>query len=102
MLASAVLGPASPSEENTNKDASLPSLHLMVPVDRRKGLGAKGYYPYSALVDSGDTYYFISKSLADELKLEAVKAGMKRNRKKMPPPITTVYVEPLRATTVVW
>jgi hypothetical protein len=32
----------------------------MVLVDLCKGLGGKGYYPYLALVDSGNTYNFIS------------------------------------------
>jgi predicted aspartyl protease len=73
----------------------------MVPVDLRKGSGGEGYYPYSALVDSGATYNFISQSVADKLRLEAVKAGRKRNRRKMPLLITTVNGELLRITAVV-
>jgi hypothetical protein len=74
MLALAALGPASPSEEDTNKDASLPPLHLIVPVDLCKGSGGEGYYPYSELAYSGATYNFISQSIADKLRLKAVKA----------------------------
>jgi hypothetical protein len=53
-LSSAALGPASSSEEDPIKN-TLPLPHLMVPVDLRKGSGGEGYYPYSALVDSGAT-----------------------------------------------
>ncbi len=67
----------------------------MVPVDLRKGSGGKGYYPYSALVDSGATYNFISQAAADRLSPEAVR------KRKPPPPIATVNGEPLRATAVI-
>ncbi len=100
-LASAALGPATLSEEDTNKDVLLPPPHLMVLVDLCKGLSGEGYYPYSALVDLGATYKFISQSVADKLGQEVVKAERKRNRKKMPPPITTVNGEPLRSTAVI-
>jgi hypothetical protein len=73
----------------------------MMPLDLRKGSGGQGYCPYSALIHSGATYNCISQSVADKLGLEGVKAGRKKNRKKMPPPITMVNSEPLRATTVV-
>ncbi len=92
-LSSAVLGPASSIEEDPNKEPPLP--HLMVPVDLRKGSSGEGYYPYSALVDSGATYNFTSQAVADHLSLEAA-------RKRKPPPIATVNGEPLRATAVVW
>ncbi len=71
-------------------------------VDIHKVSGSKGYYSYSALVDSGATFNFISQSVANRLRLEAVKAGRKRNRKKWAPLITTVNGELLRATAVVW
>jgi hypothetical protein len=100
MLASAALGPALSSEEDTDKD-SPPPPHLMVPVDLRKGSGGEGYYPYKALVDSGATYNFISQTVADRLGLEAAKAGKRKKQKKLLPPITTVNGEPLRATVVV-
>ncbi len=74
-LASVALGPALPSKEDTDEEASPSPPHLMVPVDLRKGSGDEGCYPYSALVDSGTTYNFISKSVADNLSSEAVKAG---------------------------
>jgi predicted aspartyl protease len=73
----------------------------MVPVDLRKGSGGEGYYPYSALVHSGATYNFISQAVADRLGLEAVRAGRRKKQKKLPPPITTVNGETLRATAVV-
>ncbi len=89
-----------PSEEDTDEDASPPPPHFMVLVDLRKGSGGEGYDPCSVLVDSGTTYNFISQSIADKLRLEAVKAGRKRNRKKMPLPITTVNGELLYTTVV--
>jgi hypothetical protein len=73
----------------------------MVPVDLRKGSGGKGYYPYSALVDLGATYNFISQAVADRLSLEAVRAGRRKKQKKLPLPIITVNGETLRATAVV-
>jgi hypothetical protein len=69
----------------------------MVPLDLRKGSGGKGYYPYSALVNSGATYNFISQAVADRLCLEAVRAGRRKKQKKLPPLITTVNGEPLCA-----
>jgi hypothetical protein len=45
------------------------------------------------LVDSGATYNLFSQSITDKLGLEAVKVGKKRDRKKMPPSITTVSGE---------
>jgi hypothetical protein len=100
-LASAALSPASPSEENTDQDTSLPQLHLIVLVDLCKGSSSEGYYPYLALVDLGTTYNFISWSVADKLKFEAVKAGRSKVKKKAPSPITTINGEPLCATAVV-
>ncbi len=91
-LSSAVLGPASSNEEDPDEEPPPP--HLMVPVDLRKGLGGEGYYPYSALVDSGATYNFITQAVADRLGLEAA-------RKRKPPPIATVNGKPLRATAVI-
>ncbi len=70
-------------------------------VDLRKGSGGEGYYPYSVLVDLGATYNFISQAVADRLGLEAVRAGWRKKQKKLPPPITTVNGETLRATVVV-
>ncbi len=81
-LALAALGLALLSEKNINKDAWPPSPDLMLPVDFRKGSGGKGYYPYLMLVDSGTTYNFISQSVADVLRLEAVKAGRAMTRKR--------------------
>jgi hypothetical protein len=99
-LSSAALGPASSSEKDPNEDTPPPS-HLMVPVDLRKGSGGEGYYPYSAPVDSGATYNFISQAVADRLSLEAVRAGRRKKQKKLLPPITTVNGETLHATAVV-
>ncbi len=96
----AALGPASSSEEDPDEDTPPPP-HLIVPVDLRKGPGGEGYYTYSALVDSGATYNFISQAAADRLGLEAVRAGRRKKQKKLPPPITTVNGETLRATAVV-
>jgi hypothetical protein len=73
----------------------------MVPVDLCKGSGGEGYYPYSALVDLGATYNFISQAVADRLGLEAVRAGRRKKQKKLLPPITTVNGETLRTTAVV-
>ncbi len=67
MLALMPLVPALPSKEDTNKDASLPSPHLMVPVDHFKGLGDEGYYFYSVLNGLGTTYNFISQFVMDKL-----------------------------------
>jgi hypothetical protein len=99
-LSSAALGPASSSEEDPDEDTPLPP-QLIVPVDLRKGPGGEGYYPYSALVDLGATYNFISQAVADRLGLEALRAGRRKKQKKLPPLITTVNGETLRATTVV-
>ncbi len=99
-LFSAALGPASSSEEDPDEDTP-PLPHLMVPVDLCKGSGSEGYYPYSALVDLSTTYNFISQAVADRLGLEAVRAGRRKKQKKLPPPITIVNGETLRATTVV-
>jgi hypothetical protein len=92
MLSSEVLGPASSKKEDPDKEPPLP--HLMVLVDLRKGSGGKGYYPYSALIDLGATYNFISQAAADHLSLEVT-----RKRKLLL--ITTVYGKPLRATAVI-
>ncbi len=99
-LSSAALGPALSSKEDPDEDTPPPP-HLMVPVDLRKGSGGEGYYYYSALVNSGATYNFISQAVADRLSLEAVRAGRRKKQKKLPPPITTVNGETLCATTVV-
>ncbi len=98
-LFSAALGPASSSEEDPDEDTP-PLPHLMVPVDLCKGSGGEGYYPYSALVDLGATYNFISQAVADRLGLEAVRAGRRKKQKKLPLPIITVNGETLRATVV--
>jgi hypothetical protein len=71
-LASAARGPALPSKEDTDKDTSQPPLHLMVPMDLCEGSGGNSYYPYSALINSGATYNFISLSVVDKLRLEEV------------------------------
>jgi hypothetical protein len=99
-LSLAALGPASSSEEDPDEDTPPPP-HFIVPVDLRKGSGGEGYYPYSALVESGDTYNFISQAVADRLSLEADRAGRRKKQKKLPPQITTVNGETLRATAVV-
>jgi hypothetical protein len=70
-------------------------------VDLRKGSGSESYYLNLALVDLGATHDFFSLSIAAKLRLEAVKAGRKRNRKKKLPPITTVNGKLLCSTTVV-
>ncbi len=101
ILSSAALGPTSSSKENPNEEVSPPPPHLIVPVDLRIGSGNEKYYLYSALVDSGATYNFISQAVADKLGLEAAKAGKRKKKKEMPPPITIVNGEPLRATAVV-
>ncbi len=62
----------------------------MVLVDLCKGSGSKGYYLYSALINLGATYNFVSQSIADKLRLDAVKAGRSKVEKKAAPPITTV------------
>jgi hypothetical protein len=100
-LASAALCPASPNEENTDKDTSLAPPHLKVPVELRKGLSGKGFYPYLAPVDSGATYHFMFQSILDKLGLEAVKAGRSKVKKKAPSPITMVNNGPLHSTRVV-
>jgi hypothetical protein len=69
----------------------------MVPVDLPKGSGGEGYYPYSALLDLGATYNFITQAMADRLDLEAAKAGKRKKQWKLPPPTTTVNSEPLCA-----
>jgi hypothetical protein len=73
----------------------------MVPVDLRKGPGGEGYYPYLALVNLGATYNFITQSVMDKLRFEAVWARRSKVKKKAPPSITRVNSELLRATTVV-
>ncbi len=98
-LSLAALGLASPSEEDSNEVP--PPLHLMVPVDLRKGLGGKSFYLFSALIDSGATYNFISHVIAERLSLEVIMAGQRRKQRKLPPPITTVNGETLHATVVV-
>jgi hypothetical protein len=100
-LASATLGPTSSSKEDTDEDVSQPPPHLMVPIDLHAGSGGEKYYPYLALVNLGATYNFVSQAVADRLSLEAAKAGKRKKKKKMLPPITTVNGEPLRATVVV-
>jgi hypothetical protein len=67
----------------------------MVPVGLRKGSGGEGYYPYSALINSGATFNFISQAAADQLGPEAVR------KHKLPTPIAAVNGEPLRATAVI-
>ncbi len=67
----------------------------MVPVNLRKGSGGEGYYPYSALVDSGATYNFISQVVADQLGPEAVR------KHKPPPPIAAVNGEPICTTAII-
>jgi hypothetical protein len=57
------------SKDDTGEDATLPPPHLKVPVVLCKGLGGEGYYSFSALVDLAATYYFISQSTVDKLKL---------------------------------
>ncbi len=101
ILASEALGRVSTRKKDTNKDASLLPLHLIVQEDLYKGLDDEGNYSYSALVDSLVTYNFISQSVVDKLRLKAVKAGRKKNRKKMLLPMTSVNGESLRATTVI-
>ncbi len=64
-LTSAVLGPASPSKEDTDRDTSPQPPLLRVPMDLRKGIGCKVYNPYSALDDLGVTYNLILQSIAD-------------------------------------
>ncbi len=73
----------------------------MVPMGLSKSSGGEGCYPYSALIDLGATYNFISHFDADELRLEAVKAGWSKVKKKTPPPITTINGELLHSTMVV-
>jgi hypothetical protein len=90
-----------PSKEDTDKDVSPPPLHLIVPVDLCKCSGSKEKNPYLVFVDSDATYNFISKSVTDKIRLEVVKARIKRNRKKMPPLITMVTGKPLHATAVI-
>ncbi len=99
-LSLAALGPALLSEKDSDEN-TLPPLHLIVPVDLRKGSGAEGYYPYSVLVYLGATYTFISQAVADRLGLEAVRAGRKKKQKKLLLPITTVNGESLCATAIV-
>jgi hypothetical protein len=70
-------------------------------VDLRKGSGAKGYHFYSALVDSGASYNFITQSFVDMLRLEAVEAGRSKVKKLSSPPITRANSELLRATAVI-
>ncbi len=83
MLIPVALCLASHSKEYIDEDASLPPPHLIVPVDLSKGSGSVGYYPYSALVDLGATYNFISQFVADKLSLEMVKAGKSKFKKKL-------------------
>jgi hypothetical protein len=101
MLASAALGPALPSEDDTDTVASLPPLHLIVLVDLPKGSGGKGYYPYSALIDSDAHYNFISKCVTDKLRFEVVKARRTKVMKKALPPVTIVNGELLRVTAII-
>jgi predicted aspartyl protease len=66
-LALALLGPTTAREqEEEEKEVEAP-LHLMVPVDLRWGKESNGFLPYSALVDTGATYNFVSQSVADSI-----------------------------------
>ncbi len=60
MLPLAALGSALPSKEDTDEDASLSPLHLIVPVNLRIGFSVEGNYLCLALIYSGATYNFIS------------------------------------------
>ncbi len=91
-LSSVVLGPAFINEENPVKDLSLPHLKFMV--QQEKDSGRKGYYSYSALVESGATYNCISWVIEDRLSLEVI-----RKRKLLP--ITTINGEFLLSIAVV-
>jgi hypothetical protein len=97
-LASAALGPASSSEEDTNKHLP-PPLQLMELVDLQKGLGDEGFSSYTALVNSG-TNSFIFQAIADGFSKKAVIAG-RTKRKEMPMSNTAANSEALRTTTVV-
>jgi hypothetical protein len=94
-----VLGLASTNEDNFNEELLPP--HFTVPVGLWRGSGGNGYYPNSSLVDFGATYKFISQTVADGLSPEAARLGKMYKKIKLPPAITTVNGEPLRATTVI-
>jgi hypothetical protein len=73
----------------------------MVLVDLRKGKERNGFLPYSALMDSGATYNFVSQSLADSVGMRPAKARRRQKAVAKLPAIATVNSESLRTTAIV-
>ncbi len=101
MLASASLGPTTAREQEEEEEEVEAPPHLMVPVDLRKGKESNGFLPYSALVDSGATYNFVSQLVADSIRMRPAKAGRRRKAVAKLPVITTVNGKLLHTTAIV-
>jgi hypothetical protein len=99
-LASASLGPTAAREQGEEEEEEAPP-HLMVPVDLQKGKESNRFLPYSALVDSGATYNFVSQAVTDSVRMRPAKARRRKKAVAKPPVIATVNGESLPTTAVV-
>jgi hypothetical protein len=68
-LALVSLAPITAKEKEEKKEEEEVPLHLMVPVDLRKGKESNRFLPYWALIDSGATYNFVSQAVADSVRM---------------------------------
>jgi hypothetical protein len=101
-LTSALLGPTAAKEQEDEEEEEEAPLHLMVPVDLRKGKESNGFLPYTALVDLGATYNFVSQAVANAVRMRPAKAGRKKKAIATPAMVATVNGEPLRTTSILW
>ncbi len=100
-LISALLGPTTAREQEEEEEEVEAPLHHKVPVDLRKGKESNGFLPYSALVDSGATYNFVSQTVADSVRMRLAKARRRKGAIAKPPAIVTVNGKSLRTTAIV-
>ncbi len=101
LLTSASVSPTAAKEQEDEEEDEKAPMHLMVPMDLRKGKETNGFLPYAALADLGATYNFVSQAVADAVGMRPTKAGRPKKAVAKPPTIATINVESLRATAIV-
>ncbi len=100
-LASASLVPTAAREQGEEEEEeALP--HLIVLVDLQKCKERNRLLPCSALIDWGTTYNFVSRAVADSVRMRPAKARRRKNAIAKPPAITTVIGELQHTIAILW